>query len=250
MLRLRNLDVPQSRIDEVRKTGTNPRTLDWPSPADGDVIEKNVINGQRVAAGDELYRIADHSDVWVDRRRGRGRQRLNRCGHARDRDGAGLPDRAAWRARSTFIYPELRRRKRAPSQVRIELPNLDQRMKTSMYADVVFRREGRRRRDRRSGQRDHRQRSTAGRHVAKGEGRFEPRAVKLGRRGDGYAEVTRRACTGRGDRHLGDLPDRRREQSARSAASFRSTGDRNHDRRPHPLVGAQRLSGRTGARSS
>ena len=26
--------------------------------------------------------------------------------------------------------------------------------------------------------------------VAKGEGRFEPRAVKLGRRGDGYAEVT------------------------------------------------------------
>jgi Cu(I)/Ag(I) efflux system membrane fusion protein len=26
--------------------------------------------------------------------------------------------------------------------------------------------------------------------VAKGDGRFEPRAVKLGRRGDGYAEVT------------------------------------------------------------
>ena len=25
--------------------------------------------------------------------------------------------------------------------------------------------------------------------VAKGEGRFEPRAVKLGRRGDGYVEV-------------------------------------------------------------
>ncbi|HEY8275641.1 MAG TPA: efflux transporter periplasmic adaptor subunit, partial [Methyloceanibacter sp.] len=26
--------------------------------------------------------------------------------------------------------------------------------------------------------------------VAKGDGRFEPRAVKLGRRGDGYAEIT------------------------------------------------------------
>ena len=26
--------------------------------------------------------------------------------------------------------------------------------------------------------------------VAKGEGRFEPRAVKLGRRGEGYAEIT------------------------------------------------------------
>ena len=65
MLRLRNLGVPQSRIDEVRKTNTNPRTIDWPSPATGDVIEKKVINGQRVKAGDELYRIADHSQVWI-----------------------------------------------------------------------------------------------------------------------------------------------------------------------------------------
>ena len=51
--------------DEVRETGTNPRTLDWPAPATGDVIEKNVINGQRVQAGDELYRIADHAHLWV-----------------------------------------------------------------------------------------------------------------------------------------------------------------------------------------
>ena len=65
MLRLRNLGIPQDRIDEVRNAGTNPRTLDWPAPADGDVIEKKVINGQRVMAGDELYRIADHSRVWV-----------------------------------------------------------------------------------------------------------------------------------------------------------------------------------------
>ena len=65
MQRLRNLAVPESRIREVREKGVNPRTIDWPSPATGDVIEKRVINGQRVAAGDELYRIADHSHVWV-----------------------------------------------------------------------------------------------------------------------------------------------------------------------------------------
>ena len=29
------------------------------------MIEKSVINGQRVMAGDELYRIADHSTFWV-----------------------------------------------------------------------------------------------------------------------------------------------------------------------------------------
>jgi Cu(I)/Ag(I) efflux system membrane fusion protein len=65
MLRLRNLGVPESRILEVRQTGTNPRTIDWPSPASGTVIEKRVINGQRVVAGEELYRIADLSHVWV-----------------------------------------------------------------------------------------------------------------------------------------------------------------------------------------
>src|SRR5262249_1911505 len=65
MQKLRNLDVSEARIDEVRKTMTNPRTIDWPSPAAGDVVEKNVIEGQRVAAGDELFRIADHSRVWV-----------------------------------------------------------------------------------------------------------------------------------------------------------------------------------------
>ena len=92
MLRLRNLGVPQSRIDEVRKTNTNPRTIDWPAPATGDVIEKKVINGQRVEAGDELYRIADHSQVWIIadvaevRHRGdQGRQRGNGDGPRRPR---------------------------------------------------------------------------------------------------------------------------------------------------------------------
>src|SRR5262249_41241895 len=50
MQRLRNLAVPESRIREVRDTGANPRTLDWPSPATGDVIDKRVVNGQRVTA--------------------------------------------------------------------------------------------------------------------------------------------------------------------------------------------------------
>jgi Cu(I)/Ag(I) efflux system membrane fusion protein len=189
MLRLRNLGVPQSRIDEVRKTGGNPRTLDWPAPADGDVIEKKVINGQRVMAGDELYRIADHSNVWV-------------IADVAEADIAevkvGTPVTVTLRAlptqpvegKVTFIYPELKPETRTV-QVRIELPNPEAQLKTSMYADVVFQAS-----------------SEAGAVtavpdsaiidsgtkqvvlVAKGEGRFEPRAVKLGRRGEGYVEIT------------------------------------------------------------
>ena len=62
--RLRNFGVPESHVRDVL-AGKNPMSLIWPSPASGDVIGKNIINGQKVKAGDELYRIADHSHVWV-----------------------------------------------------------------------------------------------------------------------------------------------------------------------------------------
>ena len=186
--RLRNLGVPESFIRELRGARTIPRTIDWPAPASGTVISKRIINGQRVQAGDELYRIADLSKVWV-------------IADVAESDLATI--KVAMRAsvtlraypmqplegEVTFIYPEVRTETRT-GRVRIEVPNPDGRLKIDMYADVVFQ---------------------AGANeplaiavpvsalidsgtrqvvlVAKGEGRFEPRAVKLGRRGDGYVEV-------------------------------------------------------------
>ncbi len=189
MQRLRNLGVPQNRIDEVIKTGANPRTIDWPAPADGDVIEKNVINGQRVMAGDELYRIADHTSVWV-------------IADVAESDIAeievGMPLTVTLRAMATepvegkvtFIYPELNAETRTVP-VRIELPNPGERMKPAMYADVMFQTGNREANV--TGVPDSALIDSGTRQVvliAKGEGRFEPRAVKIGRRGGGYVEVT------------------------------------------------------------
>lgn len=187
MQRLRNLGVPQSRIDEVRKTQTNPRTLDWPSPATGDLIEKKIINGQRVMAGDELYRIADHSRVWV-------------IADVAESDIAsiklGMPATVTLRAlptepiegKVTFIYPVLNPETRTVA-VRIELANPEGLMKPAMYADVVFQigEPGGVAAVPNSAVIDSGTRQVV--LVAKGEGRFEPRAVKLGRRGEGYVEV-------------------------------------------------------------
>ena len=39
--------------------------MDWPSPVDGVLMSKSVIVGGRVMPGDELYRLADVSTVWV-----------------------------------------------------------------------------------------------------------------------------------------------------------------------------------------
>jgi membrane fusion protein, copper/silver efflux system len=188
MQRLRNLGVPEQRIEEVRKTGINLRTVDWPSPADGTVIEKRVVNGQQVVAGAELYRIADLSQVWI-------------IAEAAESDlGAiaiGTRVTVALRAypgapvegRVSFIYPDLKPETRT-ARVRIEVPNPESRLKIDMYADVLFHAGADQARvvavpD--SAVIDSGMRQVV--LIAKGEGRFEPRAVKLGRRGDGYVQI-------------------------------------------------------------
>jgi Cu(I)/Ag(I) efflux system membrane fusion protein len=188
MQRLRNLGVPESRIQEVRATAANPRTLDWPAPAAGTVIEKKIVNGQRVMPGDELYRIADLSHMWVIAEVAEldlATVKIGMTAHVTLRAYPHEPIEGT----VTFIYPDLRPETRT-GRVRIELANPDGRMKTDMYADVVFRAGA----DQEpvvavpdSAVIDSGTRQIV--FVTKGEGRFEPRVVKLGARGEGYVEV-------------------------------------------------------------
>jgi membrane fusion protein, copper/silver efflux system len=186
--RLRNLGLSEARIRQIRDSGVNPRTIDWLAPAGGTVTVKRVINGQRVTAGDELYRIIDLSNVWV-------------IADVAERDlidvKVGARATVTFRAYGnapvdgavTFIYPQVKTETRTV-QVRIELANPEGKLKPDMYADVVF----------------HAEENSAAVTsvpasavidsgakqivlVAKGEGRFEPRGVKLGRRGEGYVEI-------------------------------------------------------------
>lgn len=55
-MRLENLDVPDSIIQSLRNSkDSTPIKIDWPSPVSGVVIEKKVIEGQKVEAGAMLY---------------------------------------------------------------------------------------------------------------------------------------------------------------------------------------------------
>ena len=170
-----------------RVAGKNPMSLIWPSPATGDVTAKNIINGQKVKAGDELYRIADHSHVWVITMSPKViclQSRLElalrpQCGpiwlsrsKAKSRDLSRAEGRNAYRARPHRSAeprrpPQSRhvRRRGVPTGV-AQTPVIA--VPTSALIDsgnrqVVL--------------------------IAKGEGQFEPRPVKLGQRGDGYTEI-------------------------------------------------------------
>lgn len=188
MQRLRNLGVPQSRIDEVRETGANPRTLDWPSPASGVVLSKSVINGQRVEAGAELYRIADLATVWVIADVAESDVGMIKPGTRATITFRAYPNEPV-EGQVMLVYPEVKAETRT-ARVRIEVVNPDGRLKADMYADVLFR----------PGADDVpvvtvpnsaviESGSQQIVFVIKGEGRFEPRRVTLGRRGDGYREV-------------------------------------------------------------
>jgi Cu(I)/Ag(I) efflux system membrane fusion protein len=186
--RLRNLGVPESRIEEVRTKGSNPRTLDWPAPASGTVIDKRIVNGQRVLGGDELYRIADLSQVWVIADVAESDLAMIKPGTSAAVTFRAYPTEPV-EGTATFIYPDLKAETRT-ARVRIELPNPAGRLKTDMYADVLFRAGG----DAapvvaipNSAVIDSGAQQIV--LVAKGDGRFEPRAVKLGRRGEDYREV-------------------------------------------------------------
>src|SRR6266853_2846766 len=134
--KLRSLGMPESRIREIRESGTVSRTIEWPAPASGTIVEKKVISGQRILAGDELYRIADLSTVWVI-----AEVPERDIGSITSGDRATVTFRAfssqPMEGRVTLVYPELKPETRT-ARVRIELPNPDGRLKPDMYADVVF----------------------------------------------------------------------------------------------------------------
>jgi Cu(I)/Ag(I) efflux system membrane fusion protein len=186
--KLRSLGMPEERIREIQKSGKVQRTIEWPAPASGTVLEKKVIDGQRIMPGDELYRIADLSTVWVI-----AEVPERDIGSITSGDRATVTFRAfpnqPMEGRVTLVYPELKPETRT-ARVRIELPNPDGRLKPDMYADVVFHADA-------EGKPviavpDSAVIDSGTRQlvlISKGEGRFEPRVIKTGRHGDRYVEV-------------------------------------------------------------
>ncbi|BAU92741.1 RND family efflux transporter MFP subunit [Methylorubrum populi] len=185
--RLENLAIPPEVIDEIERTHKVPPSITWSAPRDGVVVERNVSDGVKAKSGDVLFRIADHTRVWV-------------LADVPERDLAGVAEgqKATVRVRAfpdrtfagtvTRIYPHLMAETRT-ARLRIELPNPDGALRPSMYADVEIA----------TGDAkpvtavpDDAVIDTGERQVVlldRGEGRFEPRAVKVGLRGRGYVEI-------------------------------------------------------------
>jgi membrane fusion protein, copper/silver efflux system len=185
--RLENLGVPAEVIAEIERTRKVPLSMTWRAPRDGVVLERNVVDGMKTGAGEVLFRLADISTIWVLADVPEFDLEAVRPGAPVTIRVRSLPGQS-FEGPVSLIYPQVGETTRT-TRVRIEIPNPDGLLLPNMYADVEI--------------------STASaapviavpdsavidtgtRQVVifdRGEGRFEPREVKIGLRGEGFTEV-------------------------------------------------------------
>ena len=63
--RLDHWDLTESQIEEIEARGEPKRTVTFHAPTSGEVMHKNVKEGQRIEPGRNLMDIADLSTVWL-----------------------------------------------------------------------------------------------------------------------------------------------------------------------------------------
>lgn len=186
--KLRNWDISDDQIQRLRREGSVSRRVIIRAPADGVVLEKPAIQGMRFMPGEPLFKTVDLTTVWLI-----AEVFEQDLGFVREGQSARIMVNAfpgaEFAGKVDFIYPSLARDTRT-ARVRIVVPNTDGRLRADMYANVEIV-----------------SRIDAGSVLAvpdsavinsgtrqivlveRGEGRYEPREVKVGAATDGHYEI-------------------------------------------------------------
>ena len=179
-------DITPQQIRDLEETGKAQTSVTLHSPVSGYVTAKDVYQGVYVTPEMDLYTVTDLSHVWVI---------LDVYEYEMSNVHVGTPvtlrlsyyPGVTLTGTITYVYPYLDGKTRT-NKVRIELDNPGMRLKPDMYTnaeieaslgdqlvvpeDAVL---------------DSGTRQIV--FVATGNGHFEPRAVQLGARGEGYVAV-------------------------------------------------------------
>lgn len=195
--RLAYWDIPAEDIETVARTKVVQRTLTLRTTASGVVVEKNVTSGQRVMAGDPLFRVADLSTVWLEGDIYEQDLRAVHTGQSVLAAFDAYPGEE-WRGRIAYLYPTLSPETRT-ARVRVALANPGFRLMPGMYATLRI-----------AGSSDAASAPVLtvprGAVLATGErqlvfvkladGRLEPRAVEIGATSDAHVEILRGVALG------------------------------------------------------
>jgi len=131
---LRYLQVSDSLINEIARTGRPYFRIPVYAPAQGTITELNVRKHQYIYSYDKLITIADLSTVWVEARVYEHQLDWLRLGMKVDVVVKALPG-TVYKGEVNYIYPELDPKTRS-LRVRLRVPNPDGRLKPNMFAYV------------------------------------------------------------------------------------------------------------------
>jgi multidrug efflux pump subunit AcrA (membrane-fusion protein) len=197
--KLKYLDISDDQIERLKKREAVSRTLAIRSPATGSVTEKMAVEGQKIEAGEALFKIIDHSKVWVY-----GEIYEYEMPYIKIGQKATLaPSYSSARARTAaieHIYTHLGSIRYSPEEataesrtakVRFSLDNKDHSLKLGMYfnreIDVIAARGA-------IAVPEAAVIDTGARKIViidRRDGTFEPREIKTGGQGEGLWEVQR-----------------------------------------------------------
>jgi len=186
--RLQYWDISIEQIRQLEETGEVFRTLQVAAPAGGVIMKRMPgLEGMATRPGMELLHIADLSNLWLTVEVFDNQLPWLDIGSPATVTLSYIPG-VTYRGRVRYIEPEVSEKTRT-IQLTLDVPNRDRRLRVGMYATVIF--EPVAAADAitvpaeaviRTGERDVVV-------VALGGGRFSPREVVLGPRGDGFIQV-------------------------------------------------------------
>jgi len=185
-MRLQLWDIGAGEIDRIARTGEPLKNLTLYSPISGFVMERNAFPRQRITADTTLYTVADLSAVWVIADVFEFEAAGVRMGQPATLTLDYLPGRT-FHGRVSYILPQVDPATRT-LKVRLQVDNPGYALKPDMYGQVELHTAAARRLVvPQSAVLDSGDRQTV--FVDAGDGHFEPRAVTVGVRSGGVAEI-------------------------------------------------------------
>ncbi|MGE0158677.1 MAG: efflux RND transporter periplasmic adaptor subunit [Gemmatimonadales bacterium] len=129
-------DIPEDEIARIEVSGEPSKTLTLRAPATGIVVEKNVVQGDRIMPGMTLYRIANLESVWIEADVFEKDVALVAEGQDATVTFEAFPG-STFAGRVSYVYPTVSLQSRT-ARVRLELPNPARALKPGMYANIVL----------------------------------------------------------------------------------------------------------------
>ena len=134
------LGVSRGRVNSLRSASQISADLSIPSPITGTITERIANQGEVLQVNAKLAKVTDLSTVWVI-----GQVYEKDLGKLRIGSGASIKSDAypneLFRGNISYIDPNLDEKTRT-AQVRIEIPNPNQKLKMGMYVNISYSRIG------------------------------------------------------------------------------------------------------------